>query len=46
MSGYHDALTDCKLMMKMFIEMIKFLKENKSLDISKYQGERINRIRK
>lgn len=42
MSGYHDALTDCRLMQQMFSGMIELLKQNKGLDISKYQGQRIN----
>lgn len=41
MSGYHDALTDTKLMMQMFQSMIKFLKEHQEVDITKYQAERI-----
>ena len=45
MSGYHDALTDCRITIQMFQRIIDFLKQNKSIDISKYQGERINRIR-
>lgn len=45
MSGYHDALTDIKLMQEMFINIIKVLKDNKSVDIKKYQSERINKIK-
>mgnify|MGYP005853595375 CR=1 FL=1 len=41
MSGYHDALVDCDLMKKMFIGIVKIMKENKSLDIKKYQLERL-----
>lgn len=41
MKGYHDALIDCRLMMEMFLNMIKLLKNNIDVDISKYQLERI-----
>lgn len=41
MSGYHDALTDCKITSQMFIKIIDFIKENINLNISKYQVERI-----
>lgn len=40
MTGYHDALTDVRLMMQMLKSMIDFLKENIDLDIKKYQYER------
>ena len=46
MTGYHDALTDCRLAMQMFTKVVEFLKKNKDVDITKYQGERINTIRK
>jgi DNA polymerase III epsilon subunit-like protein len=45
MSGYHDALTDCRLAMEMFRRVVDTLKLNMGVDISKYQGERINKIR-
>ena len=45
MSGYHDALTDCRLAMQMYEGMVEFLKDNTGLDISSYQAERINSIR-
>lgn len=45
MSGYHDALTDCRLAMSMYEGMAAFLKENSGLDISRYQAERIKSIR-
>ncbi len=45
MSGYHDSLTDCKIMMQMFRKMVDILKQNKNIDISKYQLERIKVIR-
>jgi DNA polymerase III alpha subunit (gram-positive type) len=41
MEGYHDALTDCRLMAQMLQKTIDFLKENIDLDIKKYQMERI-----
>lgn len=46
MSGYHDALTDCRIMMEMFCKIIDFLKEHQSVDISRYQAERIMTKRK
>jgi DNA polymerase III alpha subunit (gram-positive type) len=45
MSGYHDALTDCRLTMNMYLKIVDFLKENKSVDIMKYQTDRIKVIR-
>lgn len=42
MTGYHDALVDCRLMMQMFTKTIEFLKQHKDLDIVKYQADRIN----
>lgn len=45
MSGYHDALTDCRLMMDMFMNIVDILKDNKNVDISKYQTERIKVLR-
>ncbi len=45
MTGYHDALTDCKLAMQMIQKVIDFLRENQNVDIKKYQGKRINIIR-
>ena len=41
MTGYHDALTDTKLMMQMFQSMIEFMKQHQDVDIRKYQAERI-----
>jgi len=41
MANYHDALTDIKLTLKMFENVIELLKEYQDLDISKYQAERI-----
>jgi DNA polymerase III alpha subunit (gram-positive type) len=41
MTGYHDALTDCRLMVQMFTKMVEFLKEHGDVDIIKYQAERI-----
>ena len=45
MTGYHDALTDCRLAMQMLQRVIDFLKKNQNVDIKKYQGERINTMR-
>ena len=45
MSGYHDALTDIKIMMGMFMNIVDILKNNKNVDISKYQIERIKVLR-
>ena len=45
MTGYHDALTDCRLTINMYLKIVKFLKENQSVDIIKYQSERIKSIR-
>jgi len=45
MNGYHDALTDCKLMMNMFIKIIEMLNDNKEIDISKYQNIRIKTLK-
>lgn len=42
MSGYHDALTDCRLAIQMFEKMIDFIEKNKNIDIKKYQSERIS----
>lgn len=41
MTGYHDALVDCRLMQQMFTKMIDFLKQHKNIDITKYQAQRI-----
>jgi DNA polymerase III epsilon subunit-like protein len=45
MSGYHDALTDCRLMKEMYQKIVVLLKEHSDKDISKYQAERIKSIR-
>ena len=45
MSGYHDALTDCRLMIQMFTKMIDFLKMYQNIDITKYQMDRIRTLR-
>ena len=45
MSGYHDALTDCRIMMEMFSKMMDFLKSHRDVDILKYQAERIKTIK-
>lgn len=41
MSGYHDALVDCRLMMSMIQKIIQFLKDHKDVNIKKFQMERI-----
>lgn len=45
MTGYHDALTDCRLMQEMYKRIVDLLKTHKNVDISKYQTERIKAIR-
>ncbi len=46
MSGYHDALTDCRLMQEMYQKIVELLKQHQNIDITKYQTERIKSIRK
>jgi DNA polymerase III epsilon subunit-like protein len=41
MSGYHDALTDCRITIEMTQKIIEFLKQHQNEDIMKYQAERI-----
>lgn len=45
MTGYHDALTDVKITIEMVRKIVDFLKENQSIDIMKYQTDRIKVIR-
>ena len=45
MSGYHDALTDCRLMQEMYQKIVDLLDQYIDIDISKYQTERIKSIR-
>ena len=45
MTGYHDAISDVRITMKMFQSIIDFLKEHQDVDIQKYQTERIKSIR-
>jgi len=45
MTGYHDALTDCRITIQMYQRIVDLLKQHKNLDISKYQIERIKSIR-
>ena len=45
MTGYHDALTDCRITIQMYQRIVDLLKQHQSLDISKYQIERIKSIR-
>lgn len=45
MVGYHDALTDCHITTEMLTKIIYILKDNITLDIIKYQLERIKTIK-
>ena len=45
MSGYHDALTDCRITIQMYQKIVDLLDQHKNIDISKYQTERIKSIR-
>lgn len=45
MSGYHDALTDCRITIQMYQRIVDLLNKYISVDISKYQTERIKSIR-
>lgn len=45
MSGYHDAISDVRITMKMIQKIVELLKEYKDVDIRKYQNERIKNIR-
>jgi hypothetical protein len=45
MSGYHDALTDCRLTQDMYQKIVDLLNQHKNVDISYYQTERIKSIR-
>ena len=44
MSGYHDALSDCHITMHLYTNIIDYIKDNKDLNIQKYQMDRINFI--
>lgn len=46
MSGYHDAITDCRITIQMYQGMIDLLKQHQEVDIMEYQTERIKVIRK
>ena len=46
MSGYHDAITDCKITIQMYQGIVDLLTEHQDVDIMKYQTERIKVIRK
>lgn len=46
MSGYHDSLTDCRLTVQMFENMIAILKEHKDADIRNFQQQRIKVIKR
>jgi 2'-5' RNA ligase len=45
MTGYHDAITDCRITIQMYQKIIELLKSNQEVDIMKYQSERIKVIR-
>lgn len=45
MSGYHDAITDCRITIQMYQKIVDLLNKHKNVDISKYQTERIKSIR-
>jgi len=45
MDDYHDALSDCKYTIKILENMIRLMKDNQGIDISKYQADRISKIR-
>jgi len=45
MSGYHDAITDCRITIQMYQKIVDLLDQHKNIDISKYQTERIKSIR-
>lgn len=41
MGGYHDALFDCRITIEMLSKIIFFLRDNRYVDIKKYQADRI-----
>lgn len=41
MTGYHDALTDCRLMMAMLERVVAFLRANRDVDIRRHQALRV-----
>lgn len=45
MVGYHDAISDVRITIKMYQRIVDLLKQHKNIDISKYQIERIKAIR-
>ena len=45
MSGYHDAMSDVRITIKMYQDISSLLKKNKDIDISFYQKQRIKIIR-
>ena len=45
MSGYHDAITDCRITIQMYQKIVDLLDQHKNVDISKYQTERIRILR-
>lgn len=45
MTNYHDALTDCRITIQMYQNIVDFLKQHQEVDIMKYQLERIKVIK-
>jgi DNA polymerase III epsilon subunit-like protein len=45
MNNYHDALTDCRITMEMYLKIVDFLEQHSDIDIMKYQVQRINIIK-
>jgi 2'-5' RNA ligase/DNA polymerase III epsilon subunit-like protein len=45
MTNYHDALSDCRITIQMYQKIVDFLKQNREVDIMKYQTERIKVIK-
>lgn len=44
--GWHSAITDVKMMIKMCKKMMNYLEENKETNIRNYQGKRLTNYRK
>ncbi len=44
-SGYHDALTDCRITIEMYQGIVDLLKKYQNVDIMKYQAERTIKMR-
>lgn len=43
--GWHAAIADVKMMIKMFKEIMNYLEKKKDIDIKDYQGKRLNTYR-